>query len=91
VSFKGVSGIRHGVEVEAESVYEAAAKAVARFREDPWMEQVGPATLLDIEVREPPTTHSISLLQVERWIASATANPTEASRKVRLKMLLMRG
>ena len=91
VSFKDVRGIRHGVEVEAETVYEAAVKAVAVFRGDPWSGQVGPATVLDIEVREPSTTHSVSLQQVERWLAGATPNPTEASRKVRLKMMLMRG
>ena len=91
VSFKGASGIRHGVEIEAESVFEAAVKAVARFRADPWMEQVGPGTPLDIEVGEPAMKHSISLQQVEHWIASATRNPTEASKKVRLKMMLMRG
>ena len=91
VSFKGASGIRHGVEIEAESVIEAAVKAVARFREDPWMEQAGQGTLLDIEVREPAATHSISLEQVERYLAGSSTNPTEASKKIRLKMMLMRG
>jgi hypothetical protein len=41
VSFVGTSGIRHGVDVEADSLYEAAVKAIARFRSDPWMEQLG--------------------------------------------------
>jgi hypothetical protein len=91
VSYKDERGIRHGVEVEAESVYEAAVRAVAIFRGDPWSAQVGPGTALDVEVREPSTTHSVSLQQVERWLAGATPNPTEASRKVRLKMMLMRG
>lgn len=77
--------------VEAESVYEAAVKGVRRFREDPWVEQVGPATVLDIEVREPSTKHAISLQQVERWLAGGTTNPTEASRKARLKMILVQG
>ncbi len=66
-------------------------KGVARFRADPWMEQIAPGTMLDIEVREPATTHSISLQQVERWLASTSTNPNEASKKVRLKMMLMRG
>jgi hypothetical protein len=91
VSFKGTSGIRHGVDVEAESLYEAAVKAVARFRQDPWMEQVGTATALDIEIRESATKHSVTLTQVESWLASASASPHIASKKVRLKMLLMRG
>jgi hypothetical protein len=91
VSFKGVSGVRHSIDVEADSLYEAAIKAVARFREDPWMEQVAPATVLDVEIREPATKHSVSLHQLETWLASTSKAPQIASKKVRLKMLLMRG
>ena len=91
VSFVGISGIRHGVDVEAESLYEAAVKAVARFRQDPWMEQVGIASMLDIEIRESSTKHSVTLKQVESWLASTSPSPHVASKKVRLKMLLMRG
>ncbi len=91
VSFKGTSGIRHGVEVEAESLYEAAVKAIARFRADPWMEQVGNATSLDIEIRESATKHAVTLKQVESWLASVSTSPHVASKKTRLKMMLMRG
>jgi hypothetical protein len=42
-------------------------------------------------VRHPGTTHAVSLQQVERWLAGATTNPNEASKKVKLKMLLMKG
>ena len=82
-------GVRHSVEVEAETLYEAAVLAVKRFRKDSWVEQVGPATVLDVEVREPGAKHAISLQQVERWLAGATTNPSEASRKAKLKMLLV--
>src|ERR1700687_5780301 len=37
------------------------------------------------------TTQAISLQRVERWLAGATTNPSEARKKVKLKMLLMRG
>ena len=90
VSFIDIRGIRDLCEVEAQWLYEAAVKAVTRFRERPFVEQVGKATVLDIEIREPSTKHAISLQQVERWLAGATANPNEASRKVKLKMLLMK-
>jgi hypothetical protein len=49
----GMSGIRYGVEVETESLYEAGVKAIARFRQNPWIEQVGNATTLDIEFVNP--------------------------------------
>jgi hypothetical protein len=89
VGFKDVRGIRHSADVEAESLYEAVVLAVRRFRQDPWMQQVGNATVLDVEVREPPTKHSISLQQVERWLAGTTSNPTEAMKKAKLKMILV--
>jgi hypothetical protein len=93
VSFIGTSGIRHGVDVEAESLYEAAVKAITRFRADPWMEQLGTAIPLDIEIRESSalTKHSVTLKQVESWLASTSTSPYVASKKTRLKMMLMRG
>ena len=66
VSFADVRGIRHTVEVQAESLFEAAILGVRTFRGDPWIEHVGPATVLDIEVREPAAKHAITMMQVER-------------------------
>ena len=31
---------------------------------------IGPATVLEVAVREPATTHAITLHQIERWLAS---------------------
>jgi len=90
VSFIGVSGIRHSVDVTAESLYEAAVLAVTRFRQDIWGEAIGPGTKLDIEVRDPSTTHSLTLQQVERWLASP-GTPYDAARKAKLKLMLVQG
>ena len=91
VSFTDARGIRHSADVEAESLYEAVILAVKRFRQDPWMEPVGEATVLDVEIREPCTKHSLTLRQVERWLGGPTSNPSEASRKAKLKMRLVQG
>jgi len=90
VSFRGVSGIRHTVEVEAETLYEAAVIAVSRFRQDIWGEAVASGAVLEVEVREPSTKHSLTLQQVERWLASP-GPPHEAFKKAKLKMLLVKG
>jgi hypothetical protein len=89
VSFVDVRGIRHTAEVEAESLYEAAVLGVRLLRKDPWIERVGEATVLDVEIREPSTRHSLTLTQVERWIAGVTTNPNEAMKKAKLKMMLV--
>ena len=91
VSFTDVRGIRHSVDVDAESLYEAAVMGIRRLNEDPWLERIGATTVLEIEVRTPGTTHAITLQQVERWLAGATRNSYESMKKAKLKMLLMRG
>jgi hypothetical protein len=89
VSFTDIRGIRHTAEVEAESLYEAAVQGIRRLNQDPWIERIGPATKLEIEVREPAAKHSLTVEQVERWLAGATPNPTEATKKKKLKLLLI--
>lgn len=89
VSYSDTRGIRHSVEVEAESLYEAAVLALRRFGDDPWLDPIGPATILDVEVRAPATSHAISLQQVERWLAGTTKNPNESMKKAKLKLLLV--
>ena len=90
VSYTGPSGIRHSVEVEAESLYEAAVLAVKRFRQDVWGEAVVHGTELAVEIREPATKHLVTLQQVERWLA-APGRPYETAKKAKLKMMLVQG
>ena len=89
VSFTDIRGIRHTADVEAESLYEAAVQGIRRLNQDPWIERIGPGTKLEIEVREPSARHVLSVDQVERWLAGTTANPTEAMKKKKLKLLLV--
>ena len=67
VSFRGVSGVRHSVDLEAEGVYEAAIRGLSLLRKDGWVDSIGPATELEIQVREPATSHTVSLQQLRRW------------------------
>jgi hypothetical protein len=53
--------------------------AVVRFHKDLWGEGVGPGTVLDIEVSEPAAKHSLTLRQVERWLAEASNTPKPQS------------
>ena len=72
VNFSGPSGIRHSVDVTAESVFEAAALG----------------TELEIQVGEPPTCHRITVHQIHRWRDGIAASPDETLKKRRLKQLL---
>jgi hypothetical protein len=90
VSYTDHRQVRHSVEVQAETLFEAAVVAISLFKKDPWLEKIGPGTVLDIEVREPGTRHALSLTQIQRWLDGATTNPNESVRKARLKMMLIR-
>jgi len=88
VSFLDGRGIRHSVEVQAETLFEAAVVALQVLKSDSWTDPIGPSTRLDIEVREPVTKHTVTLLQVERWLQGSTPNPAERIKKDRLKAML---
>jgi hypothetical protein len=88
VSFVGPTGVRHGVEVMAESLYEAAILGVALLRKDGWADQIAPGTQFDIQVREPAATHCVSMAQLRRWVDGVTVGPDETLKKRRLLELL---
>ena len=85
VSYLDTSGIRHTVEVEAESLYEAVVLGVQAFREhdcDP-----GAVRPIDVEMRK-SITHTLTLSRVQRWLDGACKSPKEKVTKERLKALL---
>ncbi len=88
VSFVGPTGVRHSVEVMAESLYEAAILGVSLLRHDGWADPVAPGTPLEIQVREPATAHVVTVAQLRRWVDGVAVNPDETLKKRRLKMLL---
>jgi hypothetical protein len=88
VSFKSPMGISHSVEVEAETLYEAAGLGLARLKKDGWVEGLGPATRLEIQVREPATIHSLTVQQLQRWVDGVTTSPAEVLRRARVKQML---
>jgi len=85
VSYLDTSGIRHTVEVEAESLYEAVLLGVQAFREhdcDP-----GEVRPIDVEMRK-SITHTLTLSRVQQWLDGACRSPKEKVTKERLKALL---
>jgi hypothetical protein len=88
VSFTGPAGIRHSVDVTAESVYEAAALGVSALRASGWADAVALGTELEVQVREPPTCHRITVQQIHRWCDGVAVSPDETLKKRRLKQLL---
>jgi hypothetical protein len=85
VSYLDVSGIRHSVEVQADSLFEAAALAVRTFRQHDC--EPGAMSQLDIEIRS-SVTHSVTLNKVHSWLTGGAKSPKDAVLKERLRELL---
>src|SRR3954470_3915982 len=88
VSITGPSGVRHSVEVSADSLYEAAIVGFSLLKQDGWTDPIAPGTRLEIQVRHPATTHSVSLAQLRRWVDGIAVSPDETLKKRKLKALL---
>jgi hypothetical protein len=88
VSFTGISGVRHSVEVTAETLYEAAALGLKLLRQGDWTDVVGTGTKLEVQVREPATTHTVTVKQIQAWCDSVAVSPDELLRRARVKELL---
>jgi len=80
-----MSGIRHSVEVQADSLYEAAVLAVKILREH----DCAPTEIskLEVEIRN-SVTHEITLKKVRQWLDGGAKSPKEALTKERLREIL---
>jgi hypothetical protein len=85
VSYIDMDGLRHTVEVEASSLYEAAAVSISALRKH----EIYPAGLaeLNVEIRS-SITHTVTVRQLEDWLKQTPRNPKEMAMKERLRALL---
>jgi hypothetical protein len=83
-------GIRHAVEVTAETVFDAAAGALAVLAESAWTTPPGPATRVEVQVPGPSVTHTVTVQQLARWAQGTAASPDERLRKDRVHRILER-
>jgi hypothetical protein len=88
VSLTDLRGTKHTVEVNADSLYEAAALGLSHLKKNAWVPKPGPATMLEVEVREPTVRHQVSVQQLTRWVDGASTSPNEQVTKQKLKAML---
>ena len=85
VSYLDLSGIRHQVEVEAGSMYEAAALAIRAFREHDC--EPGQLSQLEIEIRT-AVTHTLTVKKLREWLNGGAKTPKDVVTKDRLRELI---
>jgi hypothetical protein len=85
VSYLDVSGVRHTIEVDAETMYEAAALALKSFKEHEL--EPGAMANLEVEIRK-TITHTLTVKRLHEWLNGACRAPNEKVIKERLKELI---
>ena len=85
VSYVDTEGLRHAVEVQADSLYEAAVLGIRTFRQHNC--EPGSASTLEVEVRS-SVVHTITPRRIYDWLNGGAKTPKEAVMKERLRALL---
>jgi hypothetical protein len=85
VSYVDIEGLRHSVEVEAESLYEAVVLAVRTFKQHHC--EPGEQSKIEVEIRS-SITHTVTLKKIHSWLQGGAKSPKEAVTKERLRELI---
>src|SRR5579872_4755725 len=89
VSYQDIEGVKHSVEVSADSLYEAAALGMAAMKVPGW--QNAPNLVIEVRVKSPEILHSISNSVLSAWLARDGRTPKEQAVKARIQELLRAG
>jgi hypothetical protein len=84
VSYLDTEGLRHTVEVDAESLYEAAVLAMRTFKHSC---EPGLISKLEVEIRS-SVVHTVTPKKVREWLNGGARSPRDAVLKERLRQLL---
>jgi len=61
---------------------------MSALRNSVWADAIALGTELEIQVREPATSHRLTVRQLQRWCDGVAVSPDETLKKRRLKQLL---
>jgi hypothetical protein len=89
VSFLDKSGVQHEVEVEGESVYEAAALALLHFRKHDWSAKESHWTgALLVAVQQPAIMHRVDLDKLHSFAAGHGSSPKDILARQKVRAIL---
>lgn len=85
VSYVDTEGLRHAVEVDGESLYEAAVIALKLFKQHDC--EPGALSTLEVEIQT-SIKHTVTPKKIHSWLNGGARTPKEAANKKRLRELL---
>ena len=75
---RDLEGALHQVEIQASTLFEAAAAALNAFRQQGWAAAaLTPNATLRVEVLLPSVVHDVPLKAVERWLNAPAESPRD--------------
>ncbi len=87
VSVADLEGIEHTVEVTAATLSEAMAAALATFREDEWVGQIGNGlTTVSVTVQQPAVQRQVRVKDFLMWLQKKGGSPAEVALKKPLRL-----
>jgi len=89
VSCTDLHDVLHTVEVTAETLYDAVAKALIIFRQNDWVADIGTGmTPVTVVVKEPAVMHQVLMKDFERWLKRNGRSPAESASRSALRKQL---
>jgi hypothetical protein len=84
-----MEGVRHTVDVTAETLYEAVALGMAAIRTDDWVtgiaQGLNPVT---VQVTHVAVKHEVKLMDFTKWLDRTNGSPREMSDRKRIRSIL---
>jgi hypothetical protein len=92
VSLKDLQDIQHSVDVNAETLFEAIAIALAALEKDSWVGEVGQGlSTVTVLVQQPPIRHEVKIRDFLSWLGRQGRSPAEVTLKQKLERILGKG
>jgi hypothetical protein len=89
VSIKDMDGVKHTVEVTAETLYEAVALGLVAVRGNDWVMGIARGmNVVEVSVVDVPIKHSVKLQDFNAWLERTAGAPREISKRQRIKSIL---
>jgi hypothetical protein len=89
VSIKDMDGVKHTVQVTAETLYEAVALGLVAIRGNDWVMGIAQGlNTVQVSVVDIPIEHSVKVKDFHDWLKRTTGTPREISKRSRIKAFL---